>query len=107
MPTQPQPLRVNKPSYANGKEIAKHIFLEVMTAIDVRRAMRAKLKLSDGTLMAGEAQIPLLRPPRVVAIGKAANRMATSLHEIMGGRVEAGVVIAPADPVKKLDRFRY
>ena len=107
MPTQSQPLRVNKPLYSNGKEIAKHIFLEVMTAIDVRRAMRAKLKLQDDALMAGQVQIPLLRPPRVVAFGKAANRMATSLHEILGGRVEAGVVIAPPEPVKKLDRFRY
>ena len=107
MPTQPQPLRVNKLSYANGKEIAKHIFLEVMSAIDVRRAMRAKLKLQDDALMAGQVHIPILRPPRVVAFGKAANRMATSLHEILGGRVEAGVVIAPAEPVKKLDRFRY
>lgn len=107
MPTQPQPLRVTRLLYSNGKEIAKHIFLEVMSAIDVRRAMRAKLKLEDGTLMAGQVQIPLLRPPRVVAFGKAANRMATSLHEILGGRVEAGVVIAPAEPAKKLDRFRY
>ena len=107
MPTPSQPLRVNKPLYANGKHIAKDIFLEVMTAIDVRRAMRAKLKVQDGVLMAAQAQIPLLRPPRVVALGKAANRMATSLHEILGGRVEAGVVIGPAEPQKKLDRFRY
>ncbi len=107
MPNHTKTLRPTKPLYSNGKEIAKNIFLEVMSAIDVRHAMRAKLKRQGDALMAGDVQVPLLRPPRVVAFGKAANQMATGLHEILGGRLEAGVIVAPAESARKLDRFRY
>jgi glycerate 2-kinase len=78
-----------------------------MKAIDVRSAMRAKLHRHDETLVAGEVRIPLSRPPCVVAVGKAANQMTLGLHEILGADVEAGVVVAPAEPAKKLERFQY
>src|SRR5208282_896933 len=54
-----------------------------------------------------EVAHPLAHPPRVVAFGKAANRMATVLHEILGGRIEAGVSVGPAETPKKLASFRY
>lgn len=107
MPTRTGPIRTPVPQYANGKEVAKQIFLEVMKAIDVRSAMRAKIKRHDGVLVTGDIRIPLLRPPCVVAMGKAASQMAIGLHEILGGAVEAGVVVAPAEPARKLDRFQY
>jgi hydroxypyruvate reductase len=107
MPTPKAPPRTPVPRYASGKEIAKQIFLEVMKAIDVRPAMRAKLQRHDDTLLAGDLEIPLLRPPCVVAFGKAANQMVLGLHEILGGAVEAGVMVAPAEPAKKIDRFQY
>src|SRR5581483_11222662 len=50
---------------------------------------------------------PLAKPPRVVAFGKAATRMAQVLHEILDGRVESGVVVAPAAPVRMVPHFRY
>ena len=53
-----------------------------MAAIDVRHAMLAKLQREGERSVAGGVSIPLLRPPRVVAFGKAANRMAATLHEI-------------------------
>jgi hydroxypyruvate reductase len=93
--------------YSRGKQLADQIFLHTMAALDLRSAMLAKLKREGELLKAGEISLPLPRPPRVVAFGKAANRMAAVLEEILGGRVEAGVCVSPGEPAKKLDRFRY
>lgn len=100
-------LSVRKPSYADGKQLAHHIFLETIAAIDVRHVMLSKLKREGGALVAGSVSIPLLRPPRVVALGKAANRMAAILCEILSGQVESGVCVAPSEPGKELENFRY
>ncbi|HLY63416.1 MAG TPA: DUF4147 domain-containing protein [Terriglobia bacterium] len=107
MPTQTGPPRTIAPLYAHGKEVAKQIFLDVMKAIDVRTAMRAKLNRHDDALMAGDIHKPLLRPPCVIAFGKAANKMALGLNEILGTGVEAGVIVAPAEPAKKISGFQY
>ena len=85
MTTTAQSAAMKKPDYSHGKQLAQQIFHDTMAAIDVRHAMLAKLKFEGGALMAGEVAHPLVRPPRVVAFGKAANRMATVLHEILGG----------------------
>ena len=105
--TTAQSAATMKLDYSHGKQLAQQIFLETMAAIDVRHAMLAKLKFEDGALTAGEVTHPLVRPPRVVAFGKAANRMATVLDEILGGRIEAGVSVAPAETPKKLANFQY
>ncbi len=102
-----QPAGIPKLAPSSGKELAKRILLETMTAIDVRHAMLARIKWADGVLTAGGASAPLPRPPRAVAIGKAANRMAATLAEILGDRIESGIVVSPAEPSKKLERFRY
>jgi hydroxypyruvate reductase len=96
-----------KPEYQQGKQLAQQIFHETMAAIDVRHAMLNKLKFEGGALVAGGFAHPLDRPPRVVAFGKAANRMAVVLDEILGGRIEAGIAVAPAETAKKLATFRY
>ena len=107
MTTTAQPATTKKPDYSHGKQLAQQIFHETMAAIDVRHAMLTKLKFEGGALVAGEVAQPLVRAPRVVAFGKAANRMATVLHEILGGRIEAGVSVAPAETQQKLPNFRY
>jgi hypothetical protein len=96
-----QSAATKKPDYSHGKQLAQQIFHDTMAAINVRHAMLAKLKFEGGALMAGEVAHPLVRPPRVVAFGKAANRMATVLHEILGGKIEAGVSVAPAGTPKE------
>ena len=93
--------------YANGKQVARQVFLETMAAIDVRRAMHSKVKREPGLLVAGDVPLPLWRPPRVVAFGKAAQSMAVPLSEILSGEIEAGIVVAPAAPPLKVARFRY
>ncbi len=107
MTVQSESLSLTRPIYTNGKHLAQQIFLETLATIDVRNAMGAKLKREGGALVVGGVSIPLLRPPLVVAFGKAANRMAAVLDELLSGQVEAGVVVAPAEPTKKLERFRY
>ncbi len=96
-----------KPLHENGKHLARQVFLETMAAIEVRRSMRVKLKREPGLLVAGDTPVPLWRPPRVVAFGKAAQAMALTLSEILGGEIEAGIVVAPAEPPVKATRFQY
>src|SRR5689334_6742458 len=91
-PSKSSPL----PDYHHGKQLAQQIFHDTMAAIDVRHAMREKLKYEGEALLAGDTAHPLARPPRVVAFGKAANRMCAVLHEILGGKIEAGVSVAPS-----------
>jgi hydroxypyruvate reductase len=107
MPTTLHPVPIVKPEYSQGKYLAQRIFQETMAAIDVRHAMLAKLRFEGAALTAGEVRHPLVRPPRVVAFGKAANRMAGVLDEILGGRIEAGVSVGPTLAPKKLVNFRY
>ncbi len=107
MTTSAQSATQAKLDYSHGKQLAQLIFHETMAAIDVRHAMLTKLKFEGGALTAGEVAHPLARPPRVVAFGKAANRMATVLHEILGGRIEAGVSVGPAETQQKLANFQY
>ena len=94
-------------TYNHGKEIAQSIFHETLAVIEVRHAMLARIRREGETLLAGNISAPLSRPPRVVALGKAANRMAATLDEILGGQVEAGIVVSPAEPTHKLERYRY
>ena len=93
--------------YSRGKQLAIQILLHAMAALDLRTAMLARLKREGEVLEADEISFSLKRPPRVVAFGKAANRMVAVLDEILGGRIEAGVCVSPGEPAKKLDRFRY
>jgi len=98
---------VAKPAYEHGKAIAHQAFHEVISAIDLRRVMLARLQYAEGTLRAGEASVSLARPPYVIAIGKAAGRMAATLDKILDGQIASGIVVAPAIPHAPLERFRY
>ena len=53
MATHIESVKVSNPSYASGKQLAQHIFLEAMATIDLRHAMLAKLKREGGALVAG------------------------------------------------------
>ncbi len=107
MATQRHPLTEPKPAYTNGRQLAQHIFMASLAMVDVRRAMLRKLQFTRGELSGDGVTVSVSKPPRVIAFGKAAVRMAAALDEILGGIVESGLVVAPAEPAKKLDRFRY
>ena len=84
-----------------------------MASIDVQRTMLARVKYESGSLVCSDAtgaqpvQVSLGRPPRVIAVGKAASRMAVALHQILGGKIHAGLVVAPTGPAIRLEGFRY
>ena len=96
-----------------GKKVAEQIFRKTLASIDVGRTMLARIGKEGDRLVfpasptGSSASVSVARPPRVIAFGKAANQMALSLHEILGGRIEAGVVVAPAAPLRRLEGFRY
>jgi glycerate 2-kinase len=107
MATQPQLPPRPRLDYVHGRQLAQRIFSESLAAVDIRRAMLRKIQFRNGCLHLGERQIPVENPPRVVAFGKAATRMAASLCEVLAGKIEAGVVVTPVEPVRKLARFQY
>jgi len=107
MGAQSQSISAVQLLFPMGKQLAQRIFLETLAAIDVRHAMLSKLKCQGQVLQAGDIQLPLSRPPRVIAFGKAACRMAAVLGEILSGQVESGLAVGPAEPAKRLPRFRY
>ncbi|HEX5411742.1 MAG TPA: DUF4147 domain-containing protein [Terriglobia bacterium] len=97
----------NAPSHERGKAIARHVFHEVIAAIDLHKTMLKKLTVSSQELFAGDVIVPLTLPLHVIAIGKAANRMAATLDEILGGRIASGIVVAPGIPASRVNNFRY
>lgn len=107
MPTARSSPKIEKPAYERGKHLAIQIFLESLAAVDVRHAMLAKLKFQGQTLTAGDVLQWLPRPPRVIALGKAAAGMTSALSEILAGRVEAGIVASPSGSDHPIEPFRY
>lgn len=107
MATHAESASLQKPLYSNGKQLALQIFLQTMAAIDVGHAMLGKLRREGASLVAGDASIPLVRLPRVVALGKAANHMSAVFSEILDGQVARGVCVSPSEPAKRLPQFRY
>lgn len=95
------------PSHERGKAIARHAFHEVIAAIDLHKTMLKKLTFSGQILLAGDAVVPLTRPPHVIALGKAAVRMSATMDEILGGRIASGIVVAPSIPASRLKNFHY
>lgn len=95
------------PTYERGKSLARQIFTEVLSTIEVERAMKQKIVCRGNTLHLGEDRFPLTKSPHIIAFGKAANRMAAAMVEILGGKTASGVVVAPGEPAMKVDGFRY
>jgi glycerate 2-kinase len=95
------------------KDLAKHIFLRTLSAIDVHRVMLSRLRTEGSGLVFPAAQgsspesVSLARAPAVISFGKAASSMSEALNEILDGRVGSGLVVAPGIPERRLPRFRY
>jgi glycerate 2-kinase len=94
------------PDYAHGRRLAQRILRETLAAVDIRRAMLRKIQFRNGDLKLGDEQIRIAKPAHVVAFGKAATRMVATLREILGGLIEAGVVVTPVEPVRKIERLQ-
>jgi glycerate-2-kinase len=80
------------------RNIALEVFRRTLAGIDVESVVRACARLNGDRLVVGEEEIDLARFKRVVviAIGKASVPMARAVENILGARIDAGLVATNA-----------
>jgi glycerate 2-kinase len=97
------------PAYCNHREHIGQLIGAALHAADPGAAIRRHLGLGPRGLRVGRRVFPLAAKSRlyVIALGKAAPGMARAACEILGTRLEAGVVTAPtSDPTHLSDRVQ-
>lgn len=80
------------------RRAAREIFDAALRGVDARRALRRAVKLDGPRLLVNETIIELSKSSAgiyVIALGKAAWRMALALDEILGEHINAGLIIGP------------
>jgi glycerate 2-kinase len=82
------------PTFTQGRDLAWQIMRAALHAVDPAEAVRNALKLDGDTLTMGAARYDLsqFRRIRVVGAGKASAPMALAAEEILGDRIDAGIV---------------
>jgi len=83
------------------------IFTQALEAADPYRAVMKQVSLSDDTLSAGGAAYDLDRFTRIIVIGagKGTALMAKAMEDILGDRIEQGIIIVKyghGRPLKKI-----
>lgn len=88
--------------------ILKDIFLSAVKAVDPAEAVTSALSLQDGVLSAGNARYDLgrFRSVLVIGAGKATARMARGVEEVLGDRVDEGVIVVKYGHGGQLRRIR-
>ena len=92
------------------KQIAREIFRQTLSSIDISSVMQRKLLVEGTRLVLPDAAIDLARISRVlvVGIGKAAHAMVSGLASLLPpGLSYAGVVAAPTKPVASIPGLDY
>lgn len=95
---------------ADLKQIARRIFQETISAIDIPGAMQRKLRLEGARLRMDEVAVDLsaFQKLRVIAIGKAAHTMVQGLAEALGGDFSfEGIAAAPTRAARPLEGVKY
>ncbi len=95
---------------AELKQLARRIFQETLSAIDIPEAMQRKLQREGTVLRFDSAEVDLrpFRNARVVAIGKAAHAMVEGLANVLGREYPLdGIVSAPTPPLSAVHGMRY
>ena len=92
------------------RESAQRIFEAALQAADPRGAVRRVLRYSNGVLSAGNRayELSTIRRVVVVGFGKAGAPMAQAVEEILGGRIDAGLVLVKKGhvaPLAKIELF--
>ncbi len=95
---------------AELKHLARRIFQETISAIDIPEAMQRKLR-REGTVLCfedAEADLRAFTSVRVIAIGKAAHAMAEGLESLLAGDASfTGIVSAPTPPARHVPGLKY
>src|SRR5271170_7365949 len=95
---------------AELKQLARRIFQETISAIDIPEAMQRKLRREGMILCLPDAEVDLreFERVRVVAIGKAAHAMVEGLAGLLaGGFSFEGIVAAPTGPAPAVAGMKY
>jgi glycerate 2-kinase len=95
---------------AELKKLARRIFQETISAIDIPEAMQRKLRREGMILCLPDAEVDLraFERVRVVAIGKAAHAMVEGLAGLLaGGFSFEGIVAAPTAPAPAVVGMKY
>jgi glycerate 2-kinase len=95
---------------ADLKQIARQIFQEIISAIDIPAAMQKKLRRDGMVLYFEDTRIDLraFETVLVIAIGKAAHAMVEGLEALLGHDFAfRGIVAAPTPPSRVVDRMTY
>jgi len=92
------------------KQLARQIFLQTLSSIDIPGVMERKIPLAGARLVLPETTVDLACVSRVlvIAIGKAAHVMVTGIVALLpqGTRIE-GVVAAPTVPASPVPGLAY
>ena len=95
---------------AELKQLARRIFQETISAIDIPKAMQRKLRRSEAVLCLDIAEVNLsaFTKVRVIGIGKAAHAMVEGLASLLGREYPLeGIVAAPTPPLVAIAGMKY
>ncbi len=95
---------------AELKPLARRIFQETISAIDIPEAMQRKLRREGTALRLEDATVDLraFTSVRVIAIGKAAHAMVEGLASLLGPEFRSkGIVSAPTPPLYAVQGMTY
>jgi glycerate 2-kinase len=95
---------------ADLKQLARRIFHETISAIDIPRAMQRKLQLAGTVLHLDDWDVDLhaFEHVRVIAIGKAAHGMVEGIENLFHGEIPfQGIVSAPTPPLRAVAGMKY
>lgn len=95
---------------ADLKQLARRIFQETLTSIDIPATMQRKLRCVDSRLYCGNLTVDVdaYEKIRVVAVGKAAHAMLGGLRALLpSGTSVEGVLSAPTRPAKPARGISY
>ncbi|HMD05907.1 MAG TPA: DUF4147 domain-containing protein [Candidatus Acidoferrum sp.] len=95
---------------AELKQLARRIFQETISAIDITEAMQKKLRRAGAVLCLNNTEVNLraFTRVRVIGIGKAAHAMVEGLASLLGReRSLEGIVAAPTPPLVAIAGMKY
>src|SRR5277367_5511426 len=95
---------------AELKQLARRIFQETISAIDISEAMQRKLRRAGVVLCLDNAEVswPAFANVRLIGIGKAAHAMVEGLANLLGREYPLeGIVAAPTPPLVAIPGIKY
>src|SRR5437879_6353978 len=95
---------------ADGKQLARRIFLRTMDELDVASSISRCVSYASGVLRCGDREYQLEQPAdlRIVAVGKAAHGMLDGLITVMPPGIRfTGIVSAPTASLNPHPTLKY